>query len=129
MVAAVEDQHIVVLEILLEREPDMLLGPAAVETAADMLDRFFRMGNAVHLAQHALAMIDQRAREQRLLMLDRHLVGALGRGKHSDNDADDGDRNDGANRDNDAQTRAIPAGVVALGLCLRPTRYRRRLVP
>ncbi len=57
------------------------------------------------------AVAVERAREQLRLVLDGDLVGAARRGQHRHHDADDGDGNDHADRDHDAQTRAVPTGV------------------
>ena len=91
---------------------DALVGPGRIELIADMADRGRRGGDAVGLAQHALAEIIERARQQLPFVLDGDLVGALRGGEHGDDDADDGDRNDHADRHHDAQTRAVPTRVL-----------------
>ena len=70
-------------------------------------------GDALDLAQHPLAVIGERAREQLALGVERHLVGALRGAEHRDHDADDGDRNDDADRHHDAQAHVVPTDGLA----------------
>ena len=76
------------------------------------------------------------ARVSRLLfVLERDLVGAIGRGQRGDDDADDRDRDDDAERHDDAEARAIPrrrasdcpAAQPAPGAS-QPTRFAPQLV-
>jgi hypothetical protein len=79
-----------------------------IERAAYVFDCAFRGGDALHFAQNAFAIVDQRAREQLLFMIDGHNVGALRRRQYSDNDADNGHGDDDANGYDHAQASAVP---------------------
>ena len=112
MVVTVEDEGIVVIEEALQPGADTALGPVGVELDADIVHRGLRGGDAFHLAQHALAVALERAREQLPLVCDGGFVGVLRRGEHRHHDAEDGDGDDDADRDHDAQARAIPTRIL-----------------
>ena len=76
-VIAIKDENVVVVEIGLQPGPDPQLGPLRIEGVANVFDRAFRRGDALHFAQHAFAVVGQRAREQLFFMVDGHDVGAL----------------------------------------------------
>ena len=71
-----------------------------------------RGGDAFYFAQHAVAVVGERTREQLLFVIDGDLVGALGRRQNGDDNADDSDGDDDANRDHHAQAGAVPIGVL-----------------
>ena len=112
LVVGIEHEDGIVVEIVRQPVADALVDPGRIEFVADMADRGRRGGDAVGFAQHALAEIIERAREQLPFVLDGDLVGALRGGEHGDDDADDGDGNDDADRHHDAQTRAVPIRVL-----------------
>ena len=128
MVVAVEDEDGVVSEEGFQPVPDAAARPVRVEGGAHVLDGGLRGGDALDLAQHALALAAQGAREHQPLMLDGDVVGALGRGQHGDHDADDGDGDDDADRDHHAQAGAVPIGISGL-LGSAPTRSSRQAIP
>ncbi len=128
LVVAVEDENVVVVEVGFQPEPDAPLRPGRIVFDAEILDRLLGGGDALDLAQHALAVVRQRAREQQLLVLDGDFVGALGGGEHGHDDADDGDGNDYADRDHHAQARAIPTRVFFVG-CARSSDSRQGRAP
>ena len=68
-----------VIEIGLQPLSDVDLHPFDIEVEADLAIGGLRIGDGVDLAQHALAVIVQRAREQLPLGRERDLVGALRR--------------------------------------------------
>ena len=129
LVGGIGDEDEVVVEEILQPEAD-----AAAESSrgrncvADAANRLLGRGDAFQFAQDPLAVVGEDACEQALLVLERNLVGALRRGQHRDDDADDRDRDDHADRNHDAQPRAIPTGSVSLvsarsrDRCCRPTR-------
>jgi hypothetical protein len=112
VVPAVENKDVVVIEIGLQPDTDPLPGPRRIEDAADVLNCAFRRGNAFHFAQHALAVVGDRTREQLLFMIDGDHVCTLGRRQHRDDDANNCDGDDNANWDHHTQTSAIPTGVL-----------------
>ena len=126
LVVAVQNQNVVVVEIAFQRSRHVLLGPFAIERILNMTDRVIAYGDVFYLAQDVLAAIDQRLRKQRLLVFDRHHVGAFGRGEHGDHDAADGDSDNDADRHHHAQARAVPARIAALVVSLRATWTRHR---
>ena len=111
-IVAVDDRHdVVVIKI------DQPLGaaghPLRIVSVANVARRPFRRGGAVELAQQAHALAGDGRFEQRLLAAGRDLVGAPRRGQHGDDDADDGDRDDGADRHDEAEPRLVPARPLA----------------
>ena len=109
-VGRVRHKDEMMIEIGLQPLSDVDLNPLGIEAQADLAVGGFGVGDGVNLAQHAFAVIVQRAREQLALGRDRDVVGALRRAQHGDNDADDRDGNDNANRNHDAAARVIAAG-------------------
>src|SRR5262249_9041869 len=65
-----------------------------------------------HLAQHSLAIVAERTREQLLFVIHGNHIGALGGRQHGDNDANDRNRDNDAHRHDHAQTSAVPTGVL-----------------
>ena len=109
-VGRVGDEDEVMVEVGLQPLADVELDPVGVEVEADLAIGGLRIGDAFDLAQHPLAVIVQRAREQLPLGRERDLVGALRGAEHRDDDADDRDGDDHADRNHDAQARVVPAG-------------------
>ena len=99
-----------VIEIGLQALPDVDLDPFDIEVEADLAIGRFRIGDGIDLAQHALAVIVQRAGEQLTLGRNRDLVGALRGTQHGDDDADDRDGDDDADRNHDTAARMVAAG-------------------
>ena len=110
LVGRVGDEDEMVIEIGLQPLADIDLDPFGIEIEADLAIGGFGIGDGVDLAQHALAVIVQRAREQLPLGRDRDLVGALRGAQHGDDDADDRDGDDDADRNHHAAARMIAAG-------------------
>ena len=98
------------IEIGLQPLADVDLDPFDIEVEADLAIGGLRIGDGVDLAQHALAVIVQRAGEQLPLGRERDLVGALRRAEHGDDDADDRDGDNDADRHHDAAARVVAAG-------------------
>ena len=96
------------VEIILQPQADAVVHPVVIELVADAAQRLFGRRHAFQFAQDALAVIDERAREQALFVFERDLVGAPRRRQHRDHDADDRDRNDDADRNDDREPRAVP---------------------
>ena len=108
-VGGVRHEHEVVVEIGFQPTPDPALHPVGVVLGADPPDGALRGGDALDLAQHALAVVGKRPGEQLALGFERHLIGALRGAEHRDYHADDGHGDDDADRHHDAQAHVVPA--------------------
>ena len=111
----VGDEDEVVVEERLQPQADIDLHPVRIEIGADLAVRGIRGGDRLDLAQDAVAVIGERAREQLALGLERDVVGALRGPEHRDHDADDRDRDDDADRHHDARDArgsSLPAAVL-----------------
>ena len=129
LVVAIENEDVVVIEVRFEPVADPVLGPGRVERAPDVLDGGGGGRHAFDFAQHAFAVVRDRAREQLLLMIDRDDVGALGGREHGDDDADDRNGDDDSNGHYDAQASAIPTGVWPRVGCTRTSDSRHDRSP
>ena len=99
------------IEIGLQPLSNIDLDPIDIEVESDLAIGRFRIGDGVNLAQHALAVIVQRASEQLALGRNRDLVGALRGAQYGNHDANDRDGDDDADRDHDATARMVAAAA------------------
>jgi hypothetical protein len=128
-VGGVGDEHEVVVEEGLQPQADIGLDPFGVEADPDPAVGDLGGGDAPDLAQHPLALIGKRAREQLALGVERHLVGALRGAEHRDHDADDGYRNDDADRHHDAEPHVVPTESLASFADARGSHYQMSALP
>ena len=77
--------------------------------------------------QRPFAVIDDGPGQELPLAFQRDVVGALSRGQRGDDDADDGDRDDDAKRNEHAEARPIPAGRFRSALARRAAARMPRL--
>jgi hypothetical protein len=101
-----------VIEGRLQPQADIDLHPCVIELDADASVRDLRCGDAFDLAQHALAVIDKRPREQLPLGVERDLVGALRRAEHCHDHAHDRNGDDDADRHHHAQAQMAPTELL-----------------
>ena len=128
-IIAVENENAVVIKKGLEPLTNALLCPVGIEVGAEIARRQIGGRNAFDFAKDTVATRAQRAREHLLFMLDRDFVGALGRGEYGDHDADNGDGHNDADRDHDAQPRAIPTGILLFLLGTRALHSQHLVAP
>ena len=113
LVGAIGNKDEVVIEIVLQPEADAIVHPFAIELVADAPRRFLVGADAFQFAQELLAVSGDRARQQALFVIERDFVGAARGGDDGDHDAQDCDRDDHADRNDDAQPGAVPASLRA----------------
>ena len=128
-VRAVQNQNLIVIEIGVQPASNIAARPIGIEGTANVSNRGVGGCDAFNLPQHSFAVICQRPREQLLLVLDRHDVGALSRSDDRDDDANDGDGDKHADGHDHAHPSAIPDRVLPRVGDARPGDGRHRRCP
>ena len=115
-IAAVDDHHdVLVVETRCSHLRDAAIHPLRIVSRRECLavacgpsPRRFRARGARRMPLPAMAVSSSE-----LFAVERDLVGALCRGQHRDDDADDGDGDDGADRHDQTEPRLVPARPLA----------------
>ena len=106
--SAIGNENKILVEQSLQSLTDTPLDPIPIELEADVAHARLGGGDALDLAQHARGMVLERAREQLPFDVERNLVGAVRGAQHRHHHANDGDRDDDADRHHDAQAYVAP---------------------
>ncbi len=113
MIGGVGNEDEIVIEERLQPQAHVHLHPFGIEGDADLAIGGLGGRDAFDLAKHAFVMVAQRAGKELTLVVERDLVGALGRSEHRDHDANDGDGHNDPDRDHHAETHVAPTGSLA----------------
>lgn len=108
MVVGVDNGLDVAVEVFFQPRPDVPVDPFGVVTVANLGGGDRGRGGALQEVQRTQPVVGRGLPDKLLLGIEGDLVGALRRGQHRDDDADDGDGNDYADRHDQADARLIP---------------------
>jgi hypothetical protein len=97
VIAAVGDEHMVVVEESIQPQADKMVHPVAVEIVMELVDDIVRCGDVFQLAQNAMPAVGDRIGQQQTLLLQLDVVRASRGTQHRHNNADDRKQHDHGN--------------------------------
>ena len=108
LIGTIDDDNHIVVEIGRQPGADAAFHPLRIVVGAGCEDCAVGPGDALQLAQDALAARGDRPLDQLLLACERDLVGALRGTQHCEDDADDRHGDDHADRHDEIQAHPVP---------------------